>query len=165
MSSNRKWTKFMLLYCGNGWAETDLLDTLSLATVRKQLSDLHSLKTYKVSSDKSHWGLGVVTVDLFSYTSLSINTFQPSVWGLRRQCGVIYLTLWDLGFDLSLVTPLGLSAMRLFVNLPILFANTDHDKQRDLCVWIASDIIWLNLLKAAGHQSDHDVSHLWYTVI
>lgn len=34
------------------------------------------------------------------------------------------------------------------VNLPILFTNTDHDNQPDLPVWIASDIICLNLLKA-----------------
>jgi len=49
------------------------------------------------------------------------------------------------------------------VNLPILFTNTDHDNQPDLPVWIASDIICLNLLKA--HVDCRSLEWPWCVIL
>lgn len=132
--------------------------SLSLCTI--EIQDVLQIKPQRAADSRSHHQASSIhptlsdslfwvcaPSDLLSHIlswSEVLSTFQPIV----TKCGVIYLTLWDLGFDLSGVTPLGGISHAPIVNLPILFTNTGRDKQPARPARIASDIICLNLLKA-----------------
>lgn len=109
------------------------------------LSGTHSLKTFRVFSNKERW-----VCALFSTLSLR-DVFQhipaKCYWAVMAVWGHLFNTLGSWLWPHCGDTTGGISHAPI-VNLPILFTNTDHDNQLDLPVWIASDIICLNLLKA-----------------
>lgn len=111
-------------------------------------SGAQSFQTFRILSNKEHW----VWVPVFLYSTLSLRGVFEHIpakyyWAAIAVWGHLFNTLGSWLWPRCGNTTGGISHAPI-VNLPILFTNTDQDNQPDLPVWIASDIICLNLLKA-----------------
>lgn len=99
-------TEFIWMDTVTGWLFSTRVQTLFYSLIQN-CQDIFKQRAL---------GLWDLRIGLFSYIphcpkEMCLNTFQSIVTGQWWQCGVISLTLGDLGFDLTVVTPLGVSAM------------------------------------------------------